>query len=243
VRSWTDRYLAGDRGQVWAEMLGAGPRLRADPVGWEQARTVAELTMRRARGNVERLIDMLPAGGYRFEPGEGLPVFEPPAADITDQLDRLEATTGPLPLALRAWLAQVGRVNLTGSHPAWRYAYSDPLVVDAPVDYIHSEYRDWEADRGTEWDRGVFTVDIAPDYLHKANVSGGAPYGLAVPDPAADGILLWERHQTTFVGYLRLAFGWGGFPGWDRGQLDGWARPDEPTPAVLSRWAADLLPL
>jgi hypothetical protein len=36
-----------------------------------------------------------------------------------------------------------------------------------------------------------------------------------VPEPAADALLKGERHNTTFVGYLRLAFRWGGFPGWE----------------------------
>jgi hypothetical protein len=40
----------------------------------------------------------------------------------------------------------------------------------------------WSVDRSTEWNRGsTFEVLVAPEYLHKANVSGGMPYGVAVP--------------------------------------------------------------
>jgi len=41
-------------------------------------------------------------------------------------------------------------------------------------------------------------------------------YSMAVPNASADAVLAGERHNTTFVGYLRYAFKWGGFPGWDR---------------------------
>ncbi|MDQ3641955.1 MAG: hypothetical protein M3450_10985, partial [Actinomycetota bacterium] len=83
--------------------------------------------------------------------------------------------------------------------PDWNFEYHDALVVDAPVDFVLSEYKAWQVDRGTEWDGGPFTIDVAPDFLHKANISGGPPYGLEVPNSGTDGVLLWERHQTTFV--------------------------------------------
>jgi hypothetical protein len=60
---------------------------------------------------------------------------------------------------------------------------------------------------------GLFEVIIAPDYLHKDNVSGGLPYSILVPNAAIDGVLEYERHQTTFVNYLRICFAHGGFSG------------------------------
>ena len=58
-----------------------------------------------------------------------------------------------------------------------------------------------------------FRIDLAPDYLHKANISGGMPYAILVPFPGADPVLADERLELPFVEYLRLAFKWGGFPG------------------------------
>jgi hypothetical protein len=55
-------------------------------------------------------------------------------------------------------------------------------------------------------------LDLAPDYLHKANISGGAPYAITAPNDAADAILENEEHALPFVEYLRLCFEWGGFP-------------------------------
>jgi hypothetical protein len=39
---------------------------------------------------------------------------------------------------------------------------------------------------------------------------------LKLPDPSADFVLLYERHELLFVPYLRMAIlRWGGFPGLD----------------------------
>jgi hypothetical protein len=157
-----------------------------------------------------------------------------------------ETMIGLMPLALRAWFEEVGQVDLNGTHPEWSFEYPDPLVVQAPVEFIRSEYEEWSFDRVTEWDHGsTFEVPVAPDYLHKANVSGGAPYGLTAPNPGADGLLLWKPHQTTFVNYLHIAFAMGGMPGWQRepALLEAWASPREAPPAWLLDLGRSLLPL
>lgn len=238
---WFDRYERGDRVLVWTEMTGLGEGLR--PEDRQEATTVARATMRRARRNVERLVERLPSIGYEFAVTDDRPVLEPPPSDIIEQLDHLEAEVGALPTSLRCWYEEVGRVNLVGHHPDWDFEYHDALVVDAPVDFVLSEYEAWREDRGTEWDGGPFTIDVAPDFLHKGNISGGPPYGLEVPNSGTDGLLLWERHQTTFVNYLRIAFHWAGCPGWDPILLHDGAAPSEPFPAVLAEIGAELLPI
>jgi hypothetical protein len=240
MTEWVERYRRGERRQVWAEMTTLGGDLRADGDEFAEAVAVARETMVRARRNVEVLIERLPSYGFAFEREP----LVPPSPDAVEQLDALEAEIGRLPLALRIWFEEVGRVDLNGAHGEWRFEYPDPLVVDAPVEYIRSEHAEWAAARGTEWDRGMtFEVPIAPDYLHKANVSGGMPYGLVVPEPAVDGLLLWEPHQTTFVEYLRIAFRMGGMPGWQRepALLEEWALPQEAPPSWLLALGSELL--
>jgi hypothetical protein len=138
----------------------------------------------------------------------------PPPPDIHDQIVSFEREFAVLPLSLRTFYEVVGEVNLIGSHPALapadRAIKPDPLVVyaldDGALEYDEEE--DEEAGRPS-------AITIAPDDLHKANVSGGGAYEMAVPDLRADGELLNERHQLFFVDYLRLAFRFGGFPGYD----------------------------
>lgn len=225
---------------VWTELTALGARLRGTP-SWPEAVAVTTLTMRRARTNVERLVELLPRRGFRFDEPDVAHV--PPADDIGAQLDYVENTIGPMPLALRGWYEIVGQVNLSGSHPDWDFEFTDALVVEAPVDYLLLEHETWAADRGSEWDRGPFLIDLAPDALQKQGVSGGPPYAMALPDPGVDGLLLWEPHQTTFVNYLRTCFRFGGLPGWDAAALDGATKPGVRRPAAVAELAAALLPI
>jgi hypothetical protein len=80
------------------------------------------------------------------------------------------------------------------------------------------EYEEWEENckaDGLEA-TGAFIYAMAPDYYHKEAVSGGAPYGINLPNPAIDAPFEDEWHNTTFVNYLRISFRWGGFPGFER---------------------------
>lgn len=215
MTTFADRYRSGQLFDVWTAIVGLGEGVRENVDLLSDVEAVGREIMRRSRHNVERLIVELPKLGYVFEPGEGLDVYTPPSADIRSELDEIEARVGTMPLALRWWLEDVGTVNLMGHHPDWTHYCPDPLVVEAPAAYIVGGIEVWEEDLGTEWERRPFTIDFSPDHLHKANISGGAPYALAVPCAAADALVLWERHQTTFVNLLRVAFRHGGFLGYD----------------------------
>ena len=146
-------------------------------------------------------------------PLENRTVFDPPGKQTAAQIRKLEkAAGGPLPLSLRAYYEEVGGVSLMGSHPVLNpleQGPGDPLVV-APIEEMLQMIESF----GMEGDDEL-GLWIAPDDFHKANVSGGEPYTIKIPDPKADGPFLYEFHNTTFVKYLRIAFQWGGFPGWD----------------------------
>jgi len=141
-------------------------------------------------------------------------VFDPPNKQTATQIKKLEkAAGGPIPISLRAWYEQVGGVSLNGSHevinPRGHETAADPLVV-SPLRAL-LEMLDMEKGEDDE-----ISLWIAPDDLHKANVSGGDPYMIRIPNGGADAALEYEWHNTTFVDYLRNTFEWGGFPGWER---------------------------
>jgi hypothetical protein len=148
-----------------------------------------------------------------------------------------------VPLSLRVWLDEVGGVNLNGTHPEWSFEYPDPLVVECDLggvveDYNYRQESGRLATAGTE----KLPLYLAPDYLHKAQVSGGEPYGIELPEAGADAV--WHNddlHEgATFVAYLRSALlDWAGFPGWARNAPD-FARPSQPFPDELRRLAAGL---
>ena len=162
--------------------------------------------MRRVDANLRTVVRHLESMGYVFKAKPHVP----PASDVRKNLDTFEKEAGPLPLSLRAFYQIVGEVNLLGRHPALSprtgEVAPDPLLVyrfeEGLVEYDEEDDAPW-------------AITIAPDDLHKADTSGGDAYEMKVPDSRADGELLNERHRLFFVEYLRLAFTFGGFPGYE----------------------------
>jgi hypothetical protein len=196
----------------------------------DDAVAVVQETMLRVRENIKEITARLYTLGYAFGtyPDGITKIYgypqphNPPKANIKREIlefEQLEGV-GKLPLSLSMFWEIVGDVDWMGYHPLWP-PYSDPLVVD-PIEAARSEYEDWHyAVNEGDVEAGQFGIPIAPDYFHKDNVSGGAPYTILVPNAAIDAVLEYERHQTTFVNYLRICFAHGGFPGveWHSGEI------------------------
>ncbi len=165
-------------------------------------------TMERVNENVRVLIERLSGIGYRFA---AKAPHQPPGRKTWKQIQELERLAGPLPFSLRAFYDVVGAVDFIGRHrtliPSESTVAPDPLVVYGVQDALE------EADSMDDDEREGVT--IAPDDLHKENVSGGDAYTIALPDGRADGMVLNERHNLRFVDYLRLCCHFGGFPGYE----------------------------
>ncbi|HLI67953.1 MAG TPA: hypothetical protein VKU90_16430 [Caulobacteraceae bacterium] len=155
-------------------------------------------------------------------------------------LARIEKAGPTLPLALRAWIEEVGGVCLAGSHPDlcfWEDAafpgiYADPLM--AAIDL--SEIEAWASDGR----KGALDVVVGWDARAKARLTIedrelDDGYAVSLPAAAADAALSGDAPGATFVGYLRQAFRWGGFPGWT-------GRADAPS-ALIDQLTRDLAPI
>ena len=142
---------------------------------------------------------------------------------------------------MQGLIQQLGGQDVSGESPSdepsdaipeSEQVMSDPLVVDlyeVSLD-AHLEWREYAEDDEP------FVATVAPDILHKANVSGGEALAIQLPNAAADALLLnTEWGRLTFVEYLRLSFEWAGFPG-----LKDYKNRDEPLLATLKD---SLLPL
>jgi hypothetical protein len=212
--SYLERYLTGDHEQVWNDLLSLGSAVRHPPY-LDQAQAVAIETMRRVRRNCERIVNRLQAAGYRFgvyPDGSRGYISDGPLILSSRQsqadIATLEHQVGPLPLSLLAFWREVGAVDLVGMHPAWP-SLLDPLVV-YPPEAVLIDLETWQDDDSSE----AFEASLAPDSLHKDNISGGEPYSVQLPDSSADFLLRYEQHELYFVPYLRLALlRWGGLPG------------------------------
>jgi hypothetical protein len=137
----------------------------------------------------------------------------------------LESKGMVLPLSLRAWIEELGDVNLAGAHPALSFwegpafpgIYADPLMVT--LDHFHFEIEAWEEEIDAGDEPGSLAPVISLDPKLKARLAVADDqldegYTIEVPNLAADGPLGDSGRGASFVEYLRTAFRWGGFPGW-----------------------------
>jgi hypothetical protein len=252
---WLRRYREGQRDQVWAELRELGGAVRRPGLAPE-AQLVCDEMARRGRHNVEVIVARLASQGYRFHSNDfaQTPVMPwvPPSARAAQHAAWLQERFGPVPMTVLSWVRIVGDIWLVGTHPQWpESASGDPLVIELegsryPGESIADEYehkfrfwREWaEQDPGA----GPFTLDIAPDRLHKDNISGGPPYGIIVPDPCADAQVTGEEGDdpVPFVSYLNDAFAHGGFPYGESPRLPGAGSSEVQVKRSLNQ---DLLPL
>lgn len=244
---WLERYRSGDRERVWHELRQMGDRVRSPELAAEAQAVCDEMALR-ARRNVGVIVDRLTTQGYQFHTNddEQAPVtpLRPPTAMAESTAAWLEGRFGPLPMTVSSWLRLVGDVWLVGTHPRWEdIDQADPLVVELEYSgypdasakvYYEGEFDAWQGwsseDPGAA---GGFVLPVAPDRLHKANTSGGLPYGFRVPDGCAEGTFIAEV-AMPFVAYLNWVFASGGFPGPSRSDAQ-WS--------VKHDLARDLLPL
>jgi hypothetical protein len=226
--TYLERYLNGEHEQVWDDLCALGSAVGHEPYAAD-ALAVAIETMRRVQRNCARIVVRLQALGYIFgiypDGTQGYytdgPLVAPNDTTRSDYTT-LHAQLGPIPLSLTAFWQEVGAVDLVGRHPAWPQVV-DPLVVYAPEAAL-VDLDEWDEEQTAS---RQITVALAPDDLHKANISGGEPYSVALPNASADFVVLYERHKLSFVPYLRLALlKWGGFPGWEKQPMPFEARTD-----------------
>lgn len=211
---YLERYLNGEYQQVWEELDALGPEVRREP-HYSAAKAVAAETMRRVQRNCALIVSRLEALGYQFgvypDGSRGYVSIGPLTAldpDSESALEVLNQAAGPLPLSLEAFWREVGSVDFVGRMAGWPLGL-DPLVVNPPEGALFDVEDGYPVDEAGRFDAG-----LAPDDLHKDNISGGGPYSVRLPEESADFPLLYERHELHFVPYLRMAILlWGGFPG------------------------------
>jgi hypothetical protein len=200
---WLSRYQNGLQKEVWAEMLNLGARIR-EPNVLPFAVAVVRETMKRCRENIERLFNSLKEADYSFEyPNE---IFVPPSLNVIEKISELEQKVGIIPLSICAWYEIVGSVNfIADPESEWTEDYPDPIYV-SDFGYIFEYNKE-------NWSRHFYKISISPDDYHKADVSGGTPYEVSLPNLSVDALFENEKRNTTFVDYMRIAFANNGFPG------------------------------
>ena len=218
-RDYLARYLAGEHG-VWNEIVGQALAVAQHAELREEALAVACELMKRVRANVDALREVLRRAGAEL-PGEA-----PRARDA--QLAPLVTRFGPLPVALEALWRVVGSIDLRPAGgcsleaDGLRLIALDPLALCGVGELSGAieGYDDHVVASHVEI-VGPFEAALAPDFLHKQDISGGPPYSVELPprdlSAAVDPELDFERHNARLVDYLRICIRWGGFPGLEVG--------------------------
>lgn len=217
------RYEAGEFETVWRTIRSF---TELDDGLREEVLAVANATMRRVAANADLLAERLRSRGWQALSAEHYDLRTRPSPKDDAILARIVEIGGsPIPPSLLAFWKVVGGINWI-----WDYRTKeavpnlgvdlpmdemDPLCVDPPsaITYLFDEWEDEQENAAGSDAARPFRIDLAPDYLHKANISGGMPYAILVPFSGADPVFTDERHALPFVDYLRLAFRWAGFPG------------------------------
>lgn len=215
-----DRYKNGDCEAVWRELVSLGPDV-TESAYRQAAEQVAAETMNRARHNVEQIVQRLKAMRYKFLEGR-IDGMSPCRAKDLERISSGELKGLKIPVALNAFFRDVGDVSLVGCH---RRLSPNPDVIEVCPDPLEAVAVLWGFGFD-EWlaaeveDREPYVWEIGADaqgkmdMLEKAEPSGF--YGVELPNPAADAVLLGEAGERTFVEHLRWSFRWGGFPGWEK---------------------------
>ncbi|MEM9011340.1 MAG: hypothetical protein AAGE18_08940 [Pseudomonadota bacterium] len=148
-----------------------------------------------------------------------------PASDATKlAIASARARHGRFPEALQWFSERIGNVD-------FRQKFST-FGAREGVDPVVANLGDWDPFcfdlelfgrlAGTEEDPGIQLlheggqgqlIEFAPDFCIKANVSGGDPYHVILPNPRADPVVHhWER-RVPFMTFLRATILRGGFRG------------------------------
>ena len=118
----TARFSRRRINEHWAYQLAKGEEL-LDKTQRSEALKFAQKVMSFARRNVELLIERLVNSDYQFANTYG--PRQAPEEDISSCVEELANQGVHVPVALQAWLMEIGCVDFTGTHPKWpRTAYS-----------------------------------------------------------------------------------------------------------------------
>ena len=201
--SFLQRYLGGEREQVWTDLVALGERVRSE-AHYEDAWAVALETMRRVRHNLEILQQRLPESPYTMDLSIS---WRQPDAQYIQDVHRFESEVGTLPLSLRAFGEVVGSFSM-GSQKRHPLASFDPMDLECP-NLSEDVLSQLKTCYGPQLGMDEYH-DIGADFATKEGCSGDCYY-VKLPDANAD--FLIDPMGEYFVDYLRNSLRNGAFRG------------------------------
>jgi hypothetical protein len=213
-----ERYLNGDDGRlVYAEIYALGAAaFKAEYLGDVEA--VLKETFKRVAYNLHIIYFELKNVGYVFNTQARynfeIPLL-PPLSNtmaLLQDLDNAVKDFGYIPLSLQLFYEYVGSCNLAwdyNTQPNIRWELADPLQINSlndVLDEVSDEgWKEYLAEIIEDDSSQSPYIQVAADYFHKDNLSGGEGYAIQLTkERAIDSLFLNEAHQTTFINYLRI---------------------------------------
>lgn len=237
AESLPHRYLEGECEAVWADLDRLGPAVRKAPY-LEPALAVCREMTRRSRQNLLTIISRLHSLDYQFwsaetqslfslsqtgiaSPWKQKDVWQLPEKNVVAKMVKLEKKGILLPLVVRVWSEEIGKINLNGFHQtlcplyyerSHAEIYADPMIVSPIWEILSTSFKEMDSD--TE------PLFISFQDSFKAEIplddQADEQYAVEIPDPMIDAKMNGLWYDANFVQYLRKNFQWGGFPGWER---------------------------
>lgn len=222
-----ERYLGGEDGRsVYDDIYILGVKAFSNDY-FDDVHSVLTETFNRVAFNLQVIYHELNNIDYVFKTtftsNSDKPLVAPlPNSDkLIADLENAVTDFGKIPLSLKLFYKIVGTCNFTWdyeSQPDLLWEGADPIQIDSLDDLVaYVSTDDWKEyiSESLEYDEDeVPALELAADYLHKDNISGGPAYSLQItPNESIDGLFLNEPNETTFIDYLRICMENCGFPG------------------------------
>ncbi len=212
-----ERYSNGETVSVWEEI----EMMEVDafkPEIYSEVEKVLDETFNRVRYNLEVIHEELLKIGYNFNNDESCNSLRPlnkplkNADKLLHKLDKMVKPFGYVPVTLKKFYQIVGSCNFGWDYENdenFMWHYSDPIQIGSLDDLVEEmKENDWvEMMKENAADGEPVYLELAADFYHKDNVSGGMAYSIEMTkQPSIDSLFLFEEHETTFVNYLRICF-------------------------------------
>lgn len=216
--SFFERYINFEDGRlIFAEIDKLGSQVFSDKYRAEVLMVLNE-TFTRLAFNLDLIFSELTKIDYcftkKFTDNSDKPISKP-LYNVNLLLQKFEGSVsdfGYVPLSLKMFYKVVGSCNFawdTNHNFETFWPLADPIQInslDNLVSYVsEDDWKEYLTETLEDEDNPIPFVELAADFYHKDNISGGLAYSIQLTKKESiDSLFLNELHQTTFINYLRI---------------------------------------
>jgi hypothetical protein len=213
-----DRYVNREDGRtIYNEIDKLGSKA-FESENFAEIQQVLTETFQRVTYNLDIIYSELRKINYAFKTEYKFnfekPLLRPlPGTDeLLIALDNELMEFGHVPYSLKMFYKIVGGCNFVWDYektPEMYWECADPIQIGSLDDVVSEvstgDWKEYLREGLLEGDYEFPHIQLAADYLHKDNISGGPPYSIQLTkEPCIDSLFLNEPNETTFINYLRI---------------------------------------